>query len=234
MRTVSVCVDQKHPLFGYADKLTGLANNLRNAARFRQRQVMTAVSKPEDAWTLNERNVMNEIALTIREMTKKKPMPKEGRSFLSYEFLDAIMKHTKNPDYYAEGLPRQTAQCVLKQAVRDMKSYYAACRAYKNSPSAFTGKPELPGYRKKGGHATADISNQDCIIQTREGKWYAEFPFAKKTPVCIGLPIRGARLKQASIVPENGRYRLILFLRLKKRCRTRQPVQNEYVLSTWE
>lgn len=208
MRTVSVCVDQKHPLFEYADKLTRLANNLSNAARFRQRQVMTAVSKPEEAWTQNERDVMDEIAGTIREMAKPAPMPEAGSHFLSYRLLDAVMKHTGNPDYYAEGLPRQTAQLILKKATKDMKAFYASCRAYKESPSSFTGKPKLPGYKRKGGHATADISNQDCVIRTRDGKWYAELPFVKKTPVCIGSPIPGARLKQASVVPENGRYRL--------------------------
>lgn len=208
MRTVSVCIGQDHPLYEYSDKLTRLANNLSNAARFRQRQVMTAVSKQKSAWTLNERNVMDEIVMTIRNMNKPEPMPEEGRHFLSYRLLETIMKYTKNPDYYAEGLPRQTAQSVLKKAVKDMKGFFASCRAYKNAPSSFTGKPQLPGYKKKGGHTVADISNQDCTIRTRDGKWYAEFPFAKKTPVCIGLPIRGARLKQASIVPENGRYRL--------------------------
>ena len=50
----------------------------------------------------------------------------------------------------------------------------------------------------------------------RNGKWYAEFPFIKEKPVCIGFPIPDARLKQACIIPENGRYRLTFQFEVEK------------------
>lgn len=61
MRTATVYINEGHPLFQYADNLTALTNNLSNTARFRQRQVLSAVSKEEADWTTNEREVMEEI-----------------------------------------------------------------------------------------------------------------------------------------------------------------------------
>ena len=74
MRTATVYIHEGHPLFQYADSLTALTNNLSNAARFRQRQVLSAVSKEEADWTTNEREVMKEIRKTVPLM-KKASMP---------------------------------------------------------------------------------------------------------------------------------------------------------------
>ena len=61
MRTVKVNISEKHPLYGYAQQLTAMANNLSNAARFRQRQLMTAAKKEPADWTANEQEVMDEL-----------------------------------------------------------------------------------------------------------------------------------------------------------------------------
>lgn len=207
MRTATVYINEGHPLFQYADNLTALTNNLSNTARFRQRQVLSAVSKEEADWTTNEREVMEEIRKTV-PLIKKASMPTKGKHFLGYMFLEGILRVNHNPDFYAEGLPRQTAQHVLKVAVKDMKGFYKAIKEYNKNPDRFTGEPKLPGYKRKGGHSTALVTNQDCTIKTCDGKWYAYFPFAKDKPVCLGCPIPDARLKQACITPDNGRYKL--------------------------
>lgn len=206
MRTVSVHITDGHPLFDYCDKITRLSNNLSNAVRFRQRQVITAVSKDEADRTDNERRVMDEIRAAIPCMKKPKQMPSAKKHFLSYTMLDEILKYTDNPDYYAEGLPRQSAQGIIKQCVSDMKAFYRSVREYRQNPGSFTGKPELPGYKKKGGRCTAFITNQDCTVTALDGNWYAGLPFAKDEPLCLGAPIPDAVLKQACIVPENGRF----------------------------
>ena len=119
MRTATVYINEGHPLFKYADNLTALTNNLSNAARFRQRQVLSAVSKEEADWTANEREVMEEIRKTV-PLIKKASMPTKGKHFLGYMFLEGILRVNHNPDFYAEGLPRQTAQHVLKTTVKDI------------------------------------------------------------------------------------------------------------------
>lgn len=206
MRTVKVHISKEHALFSYADNITALANNLSNAVRFRQRQVLTAVNKESKDWTDNEKAVMSEIRDAVSKMDKHMTLPTKKKSFLSYRLLDAVLKYTDNPDYYAAGLPRQSAQHVIRQTVTDMKSFYAACKEYHKNPKAFTGKPELPGYKHKNGHCSVVITNQDCHIRQHDMKWYAEFPYIKKTPLCIGYPIPDARLKQVIITPDNGRY----------------------------
>ena len=39
---------------------------------------------------------------------------------LTYETLDAVMKNTKNPDYYV--MPSQANQQVLRKVLKDWKS----------------------------------------------------------------------------------------------------------------
>lgn len=67
MRTVKVNISEKHPLYGYAQQLTAMANNLSNAARFRQRQLMTAAKKEPADWTANEQEVMDELYAAFPE-----------------------------------------------------------------------------------------------------------------------------------------------------------------------
>ncbi|MBR0342240.1 MAG: hypothetical protein IJH64_08345, partial [Oscillospiraceae bacterium] len=77
---------------------------------------------------------------------------------IPYGFLERLMRITKNPDYF-NGLPSQTAQWVLKNAVNDFFNWLAALKAYDADPSKFTGKPKMPKYCKKDLH-TFTITNQ--------------------------------------------------------------------------
>ena len=51
---------------------------------------------------------------------------------LSYKALDKILRVTKNPDYFA-GLPMQTAEAVVHQAVNNFNSWLKALRDYKKN-----------------------------------------------------------------------------------------------------
>ena len=115
------------------------------------------------------------------------------------------MKKTDNPDYQAEGLPRQTAQHVLKQVVRDLTSFFEANRKYRNDPSSFKGKPELPSYKHKGGTCSFVISNQDCVIKKNDkGSYHAKLPLTKER-MKLGKNIPG-RLKEVHVSRNNGIY----------------------------
>lgn len=206
MRTLTVLISRKDPFYVYADRVTMLANNLYNAARFRQRQLMTAAKKPADTWTENELEVLEEIYTAFPEQFSENRLPKS--SFLcSYDHMERLMRQTGNPDFFVDGLSRQCCQQILKQASRDMKSYFSALRDYKKAPERYTGKPKLPGYRKKGGRSTVPFTNQDCTIVPRNGKWFAAFPLNKKELLPLGNPLPDTRLKEVTITPENGRFR---------------------------
>ena len=63
--TRKVEIHPEHPLYDWCHKTTALANNLANAVRFRQRQVLTAVKKEPKDWTVNEKEIMDEIAHAV-------------------------------------------------------------------------------------------------------------------------------------------------------------------------
>jgi putative transposase len=198
-KTIKIQVKQASGLYPYCGSLCRLSNNLYNASLFRYRQAMTARNKTETDLTDNEREVMKEMQDTLPH-TKREEVPET----LTYCYLDSLYKVTKNPDYYSEGLPRQSAQAAMKQMFRDMKGYFEAMHAYRVSPDIFLRKPELPHYKHKGGMCTAILSNQDCCIRYNEKneKYYAKLPLTKET-LKLGRKVPGT-LKEVKVVPENG------------------------------
>ena len=203
----TVHVNKYHPLFDYCHTLTALTNNLYNAALFRQRQVMTAVKKDESLWSSHEKDVMDELRNALPLMNRKNRMPDVKHFLLNRFFLDDLMRHTWNPDYFAPGLPRQTAQQTLASVCRSMKSFFSSIREWKKNPSAFTGKPELPGYRHKRGHSAACITNQDAVIKYIGGRMFIKLPLTN-IRVDIGPSSDIGKLKEVQIVPGNGEYTL--------------------------
>ena len=111
----NVQVNRKDELFLWCDNIARLANNLYNAALYRQRQLMCAAKKPEEALSENEKEVIAELTEALPKMKQQRTLPSSG--FMSYTFLDDLFKTTKNRDYMAP-LPRQTAQNVLKHVCR--------------------------------------------------------------------------------------------------------------------
>lgn len=134
-------------------------------ALFRERQVFTAVSKPEAEWSDNEREIMEEIR-TALPLMKKRHFPSAWKAVLGYGCLWELMQVSENPDYFASGLPRQSAQHTLKLVSQSMWDFRSFCREYRKKPEKFTGKPSIPGYKRKGGNTTAVVTNQDCTIKT--------------------------------------------------------------------
>ena len=196
-------------LFEWCDTVAHKANNLYNAALFRIRQSMTSRKKETSKLTLNEKEVLNEIDCMNNALVSrgKKPRHVPESGFLSYGFLDDLMKHTDNPDYNCPELPKQSAQSVLKHAVRDMTSFFEAMRAYQEDPSRFTGKPKLPHYKHKQGACSFDVTNQDCVIrQNEKGHYVAKLP-KTKCVVSLGREVPGI-LKEVHATPLNGRYQI--------------------------
>ena len=132
-----------------------LSKNLYNAALFRIRQVFTGWEKEER--TQNEEEVFGEL----RTMQAAYPKVKVGR-VLSYRALDAVMRANNNPDFFA-GLPMQTAQRVLKEAVTVFRAWLSSLKEFRRVPERYTGKPCMPKYLKNDRH-TFYITNQDAVL----------------------------------------------------------------------
>ena len=146
----------KYPeICGQMEEYLRLSKNLYNAALFRIRQVFTGWDKGER--TENEKEVFEEI----RVMQAAYPSVKVRR-VLTYRALDAIMRANRNPDFFA-GLPMQTAQRVLKEAVTVFKAWLSSLKEFRSAPEKYAGKPRMPKYLKGDRH-TFYITNQDAVL----------------------------------------------------------------------
>ena len=100
-KAITVQVKLDSDLFEWCDRNAHCANNLYNAALFRERQLMFASKKNIHELTDNELSVMSEVEFALQAMNKPKTVPASG--VISYTFLDAVMKYNDNPDYNADG-----------------------------------------------------------------------------------------------------------------------------------
>lgn len=163
-------------LYEYLYQQSSLSKNLYNAALYRLRQNFTMQGKTE--LSDNEKEVLTEIEKTVAATGLAKP-----KLCISYKFLEKLMRVNNNPDFFA-GLPMQTAQHIIKQACRDFTSWIKALKSFGKDPSAFLGKPEIPGY-KKGTLSLVKFTNQDCVLYGKDNKTYLKFP---KTNTTLLMP----------------------------------------------
>lgn len=206
-RILNVHVNRNDAVYPYLDRIAHLANDLSNAVLFRERQMITSAKKNVSEWTENEIEIRNEAEITVQYFGNTRKIPKSG--VLSYYFMEKLLRVTHNPDFFAEGLPKQTAQWIVRQVCADISSFYRAMKQYIMTPGSFTGKPELPGYKRKGGASSFRITNQDCAVRLNDkGSYCVKLPLTKET-VCIGKECPG-RLKEIHVSPSNGRYQISL------------------------
>ena len=197
--------------YAYFEQLSLKAKLLYNAALFRIRQVFTGWGKTD--LNDNQKEVFSEL-----EVMKAAYPHICVRRVLSYRVLDALMRANENPDFFS-GLPMQTAQAVLKEAVTVFKAWMSAVKDHKKDPSRYTGKPRMPKYLKTDTH-TFTFTNQDAVL----------YPVYEDKKVCTGykglelkLPGRkeriffphlpeGAALREVKVKPYYGNFLLILTL----------------------
>ena len=138
--------------YHYMDDNGTLACALYNASLYRIRQIFTGWDKENrstnETWVFHEVDILQVMhpEITVRRV-------------ISYNHLEKLMRATDNPAFFA-GLPMQTAQAVVKQAVNDFKNWMSALKEYKKSPDKFLGKPKMPGYKKKQTPCTFTLTNQ--------------------------------------------------------------------------
>ena len=189
-------------LYPYFDDLCRKSKLLYNAALFRVRNIFTGYDKEHR--TENEVEVFQEVALLQRSYPNM-----YVRRVISYTHLEKMMRVTENPDFFS-GLPRQTAQQMVKQSVTDFKNWLASLREYKKHPEKYLGKPKMPRY-KKSDLTTVIITNQDAVLYRDDIGMSLKLPLQKQGLYFSNLSSDPV-LKEVKIKPYYGRFLLCLTL----------------------
>lgn len=199
-QTVNIVVKSTHTeLKRYFSDNCKLAKNMYNATLFRCRQILSASKKDISVITANELEVLTEFDLLDAK--------KNGQDIFipNYYEFDKVLKVTNNPDYKND-LPSQCTQNVVKEALRSMKSFFAAIAEYKKNPSKFTAAPKLPRYIRTKEHGYS-ITNQDAKIKIdKNGTTKLKLPKTKLT-INLGKCMTG-RLIKVHIQPFYDTYKV--------------------------
>ena len=189
-------------LYPYFDDLCRKSKLLYNAALFRVRNIFTGYDKEHR--TENEVEVFQEVALLQRSYPNM-----HVRRVISYTHIEKMMRVTENADFFS-GLPRQTAQQMIKQSVTDFKNWLASLREYKKHPEKYLGKPKMPRY-KKSDLTTVIITNQDAVLYRDDIGMSLKLPLQKQRLYFSNLSSDPV-LKEVKIKPYYGRFLLCLTL----------------------
>ena len=87
---------------------------------------------------------------------------------LTYPEVNKQFIKEKQVDYYS--LPTKVSQQVQRNVAAAWKSYFSEIRDYKKNPSKYQGKPNIPGYREKGGFSIVPFTIQSISFNTRNVK----------------------------------------------------------------
>ena len=204
-----------HSLYKYCDQMCLKSKNLYNLANYYIRQIFIALSKEQRSQ--EQQQLIEEINSQIPSFNKRrkenfnkkkeknptkyakrvfKPMSLLGdkHKYLGYDFLDFFMRGYE--DYQV--LPQQTAQQTLRLLNKNWKAFFESIKDYKKQPSKYTGRPNLPKYKKKNGRQIAIFTNQQCKLLQN----FIRFP---RTNLNLQTTIKGG-FQQVRIVPKDTCY----------------------------
>ena len=184
-----------HPLYKWCSQVCHDATNLKNAVRFRQRNIMTGLSKSPEKRHPLEQQVIDELEKTIplmndahRDWAIKKwkkedgpipekssipdkySMPTPDNPQANYNIIIGMMTHLNNPDYNTNALCANACQKIIRIACKDMKSFFSSMKDYAQHPEKYSGKPNLPGYLRKGSMTTAVFTDDGVHYNEHSGK----------------------------------------------------------------
>ena len=189
-------ISSEDMIYSYCDDFCRKAKLLYNAALFRIRNIFTGYEKKHR--TDNEEDVFCEVH-ALQDVHPQIHV----RKVISYNHLEKLMRVTENPDFFI-GLPMQTAQAMVKQAVTDFKNWLVSLREYKKHPEKFLGRPKMPHYKKQD-LATVIITNQDAVLYPSETGVSLKLPIIKKRLSFSNIS-EHAFLKEVRIKPYHGRF----------------------------
>ncbi|RAP50538.1 MAG: hypothetical protein BZ138_06565, partial [Methanosphaera sp. rholeuAM270] len=221
-----------HPLFAWCDKACHDATNLRNATRFRQRNLFTGLQKTPEKRHPLEQEVIDELekAIPLMNVAHRRKvlsdwdeeadgappafedipdmysMLSPDKPLVSYSQLVGMMTHLNNPDYNTDALCANACQKMIRISVKDMKGFFNSLKKYKAAPEKFTGRPNMPGYWRKGSASTvvftADgIHYNEHVDSSGEVCWYSLTLPKAPEPLRLGQHLPAGQIKEVRIVP---------------------------------
>lgn len=204
--TTTIQIDKSNKFYSYFDEIAHEANDLYNAILFRERQLFFSNDKLKQEMSENERLVRAEAG----RYTEKTGYELSDSGFAGYEFLCGMTALNHNSDRYAEHIPSQTAENVIREVCEQFIGFFNSCKVYRENPSVFTGRPKPPKYLSKGGIHAYTISNQVAELRTnKKGHMEIKLPLIKK-PMPLGnikLP-KNMKFSLVQVSPHNGRYQI--------------------------
>lgn len=182
IHTRQIIVKPNDEYFTYFDEITKATTKLYNTTLCRLKQVMTAMRHDPEEWTNREQAIMQEITDALPDMNEQygfdgsiRPrftMPTPEDWLLKYNFMYALFRVTKNPDFCTKALPSQVAQNVIYAACKNMKRYAEA----KNKGTDF----HLPKYLHGTRRHRANFPTQAIKYKVdNNGRTYLQFPRTK-------------------------------------------------------
>ena len=158
---------------------------------------------------------LDDIKKDIQKELNKKYIPQPNISkdsgLLFYDFLNYYFRYCLNTeDNPYKLLPAQAAQQVLRNVNKDWKGFCKSIKEYSISPSKFTGKPDLPKYKKKNGRCKISFTNQQCKII--DG--FVTLPFTK-LKLKVGFDCSDLKLKEVRVIPMGVNYKIELIWDIK-------------------
>ena len=193
-------ISKKDSIYDYCDDLSRKSKLLYNASLFRIRNIFTGYEKEHR--TDNEEDVFCEVH-ALQDVYPQIHV----RKVISYKHLEKLMRVTENPDFFA-GLPMQTAQAIVKQAVTDFNNWLKSLKDYAKHPEDFLGRPKMPHY-KKDSLTTVTVTNQDAVLYPEESGVSLKLPLIKERILLSNISGRST-LKEIKIKPYYGRFLLCL------------------------
>lgn len=121
--------------------------------------------------------------------------------------LETTMKTTTNlqGEINYRRLKAQVAQQLLMLLDRNWTSYFESLRSYNKEPNKFSGKPKIPGYKKK--EFLLIYTNQACIIKG-DGFIHFSKKFKLRIPQFEKYKDEILKFQQIRVLPKSNGYRI--------------------------
>ena len=184
-----------------------LGHYLYNETLYIIRNLFTGLDKDYSLITANEEEVISNVFEALA-MYNSENVVGSNKRVPSYIFLNYYLSNYQRSTNY-ESLPRHTAQHIIKQALGDFKTWLAALKDYKKSPSKYTGKPKMPRYKKDS--TSFKISNQEAVIYKTKFGHELKLPRqVKRMP--LSIDVKGKRLKEVTVSKYYNHFKLTLVM----------------------